>query len=116
MRGKTLIGTAGTARFVARSTRNLLTKRRAHWWWSVLSLSFLAGVVVGASTQGYTLRWSAAPTRPPSRSQQAVIWVPGARRTGDLIYITRRHRHVAAFRVYSVTPDGKPVGPRPARA
>jgi hypothetical protein len=107
MGGATLTGPAGTARIVARSTTRLLTKRRAHWWWSVLSLSFLAGVVVGASSQGYTLRWNVTPARSPARAEQAVTWTPGALRRGNLIYLTQPHRQVAAFRVYSVTPHGK---------
>jgi hypothetical protein len=71
----------------------------------------LAGVVVAASAQGYTLRWSAAPTRSSALSERAVTWVPSALRRGNLIYVTRGHRQVAAFRVYSATRDGRPTGP-----
>ena len=102
----------GDMRFsgVATSTRRLLTQRHAHWWWSVLSLSMLAGVVVAASAQGYTLRWSAAPTRSSALSERAVTWLPGALRRGNLIYVTRGDRQIAAFRVYSATRDGRPTG------
>jgi hypothetical protein len=71
----------------------------------------LAGVVVAASAQGYTLRWSAAPNRSSALSERAVTWLPGALRRGNLIYVTRGHRQVAAFRVYSATRDGRPTGP-----
>src|SRR5258708_2833136 len=109
MGGATLIGPAGTARFVARSTSRLLTERHAHWWWAVLSVSLLAGVVVGASLQGYTLGWRAAPARSPARSEQVVTWVPTALRRGNLIYITLPHRQIAVFRLYSTTPHRKPA-------
>jgi len=40
-----------------------------------------------------------------------VTWVPGALRRGNLIYVTRGHRQVAAFRVYSPMRDARPTGP-----
>jgi hypothetical protein len=114
MGGATLIGPAGTARFIARSTSRLLNERHAHWWWAVLSLSLLAGVVFGASSQGYTFRWRAPTARSVSRRPQVVTWVPSALQRGNLIYITLPRRRVAAFQLYSVTPHRNPAFPRAA--
>jgi hypothetical protein len=111
MGGATLIGPAGTARFVARSTSRVLNERHAHWWWAVLSLSLLAGVVFGASMQGYTLRWRVPPARSLARSKQAVTWVPSALRQGSLVYLTLQRGQVAAFRLDSVMPHRKPASP-----
>ena len=114
MGGAPLTGPAATARFLARSTSRLLNERHAHWWWAVLSLSILAGVVFGASLQGYTFRWRAPTARSLARSAQVVTWVPSALRRGNLIYITLPRRRVAAFRLYTVTPHRNPAFPRAA--
>lgn len=90
---------------------DLLTERHAHWWWAVLSLSLLAGVVFGASLQGYTFRWRAPPARSLARPAQVVTWVPSALRRGKLIYITLERQRVAAFRLFSVTPHRDPAFP-----